>query len=456
MFCSEHCRTLVRTMYKPTEKSLYLFRIALGLVFFATALISFRFARNASHLLSQSQHSIPLTLATSKSLTASVANKQQLQRSVVRSHPSIDANVEKTRKNKKKSALDFWVIDHLKWHDAQLDNVASARILVWRARRSAGIGDQIRAMMAAYQYAVLSRRVLRIDWTFPHPLSLLMSDSARKRFVYNGGVDEIREALRRQPKWRYEFRGTGLSREMFDYLNSDANTVILSIGPSVQTGNDAVQGLRPNDTTIPRWTPVSARAAIRKVLEPSRELAALVEEAQRELGLCSTNSRCRSGRNNYISVHARLGVGTNESRLERFAGMETKLTSTARCFALAVKRYARVSPMVVFVASDTSSWPAIFETEMKKIMPSARVVFVDDEPMHIHSISPSEGRTVFLRQHMENLLIGGAQHTIALRSGFPEVGFWRGTGIYYTMLRKMPCAQGNPHIRLNGTWWNEW
>ena len=418
-------------MAKTSVRFLSIIRGTFLVLVCTTTFVSLRFVQGAFHLLKRTHK-----------------EASDLEPHSIPKHHLAEFVSEKEPRNR---AIDFWVTDHLRWHDSQLDNLSSARILVWSARRHAGIGDQIKSMLSAYQYAVLSRRVLSIHWTFPQPVSLIMSLEARRRFVYEGGADLLRSALRRAPKWSYKFRGTGLSEEMFAYLNSDADMVVLRMGPHVQNAEAAMEHLRPNDETIPMWTQIVTRAAVRKILEPSAELASLLETTRQELLLCPARGRCEGDAQRYVTVHARLGVGTNETSLSRFQGMGSKLRSVASCYARAVATWTQLSPTVVYVASDTAEWPALFELEMKKLVPDARIEYLPDEPVHIHSISETEGRTIFLRQHLENLLIGDGEQVVVMRSGFPEVGFWRGTGSVYTTLGPGACARGKVAVRFNGT-----
>lgn len=375
-------------------------------------------------------------------------------------------------------ALNFWVKRHLLWHDLNRFNTAS-RKLIFRVI-GAGLGDHIKALVAVYGYAVLTRRVLLIDWVKPYPISEVLSKRARRRFVYRAELDGV-EGAGHHFNFKY---GHGIPDYMMNLMASDEHTVFLKTGPA-QTPNeimDKLRGERWNNLTLPKFNWAARRTITRILLEPSIELDSEVQSLQRHYSLCAHGTLClleysllhrvrsiftRGGAasllppRHYFTVHARLGLGTGETHYSRFKSSEGNEQRMAECFARQVLKHRNdfaVStlstrgdantepPVAVFVASDTASWRPLFKQVMQRYLPDAHVVHLDDKPGHWRAIpTDSEaGRRTFLAQHAEMLLIGDATRVIAFSSGFPETGFWRGRGRHFTRLDPDKCLRENP------------
>lgn len=360
-------------------------------------------------------------------------------------------------------AMNFWLEQHLRWHDANRNNRSTRRLIFQTI--GAGLGDHIKALVWAYGYAVLTKRLLLIDWPSPYPIETVLSDRARHRFIYRSELDSAGVGPGYGLDFNFEYR-QGLTPSMLNLLVSDVHTVFLRIGPAQPP--DAVikklRGSRWGNKTLPRFSWNARRAVTKTVLEPSSELLKYLIGERHHLALCAYHESCDDEnlferwtraivyggstlqRRQYFAVHARLGLGTNESHITRFASSLGHERQIAECFARAVKSYAAPSKdPVVFVASDTASWRLLFKDVLLKLLPRAKAVHLDQRPTHFRSIrsGSKHGRETFLNLHAEMLLIGDAQRTIAFSSGFPAVGFWRGHGRHFTLLSREQCIREN-------------
>ncbi len=364
-------------------------------------------------------------------------------------------------------AMNFWYEQHLRWHDANRLNRSSRR-LVFRTI-GAGLGDHVKALVWAYGYAVLTRRLLIIDWPLPYPIETVLSTRARNRFIYRSKLDSAGVGPGYGLEFNFKYR-KGLTPRMLRLLNGDAHTVFLRIGPAQppDTVMKELRGSRWGNRKLPRFSWDARRAVTKTLLEPGGELLKYLIDARHRLALCANHESCTREtvagrwlraivyggstmpRRQYFAVHARLGLGTGESHITRFASSRGHEEHIAACFARAVKSYAGPSKdPVVFVASDTASWRPLFKRILHLYLPDARVEHLEQRPEHFRSIptGSKRGRATFLALHAEMLLIGDAKRTIAFSSGFPAVGFWRGHGRHYNLLSRERCLAENVTIR---------
>ena len=329
--------------------------------------------------------------------------------------------------------VQFWVTQHLQWHDENYKN-PNTRKIVFRTI-GAGLGDHVFALLAVYSYAVLTKRALQIDWTKPYPVSEILGDQAKARFLYHPNSNEVATQ-----NWRYSYTNK-LPAKMRKLLAGSTKTVVLQMGPG-PWGDSIAEDLRGDnweDVRIPPFNAKAMRAALSVLLQPSDELRGLFEKTRNELKLPK----------HYISVHARLGSGTNEQKkFKRFQVMEGREETLAKCFAMAVKRLAAVDNPTVFVASDTDWWRPIFKKQLRVVLPKARVTWLNEIPVHWRGITQ---KRQFLMQHVATLLIGHAYRVISFRSAFSRFGYWRGTATHYTTLNVGACLSGNVHIHSNET-----
>lgn len=336
--------------------------------------------------------------------------------------------------------VDFWITSYLEWHDSQRYN-RSARRLIFRENGD-GFGDRVKALVAAYGYAVLTKRLLIIRWNSPYPLANILSNRSRERFIFRNDIDSdgLAAGYGRDYKFRY-FRDMPIS--VVKLLADDVHTVTLKIGPPTQTPDmlsQELRGRRFSQQSIPKYTPALWKLAVRHLLERSLEIQEEVSEFRRQHAICGYGEECLNNQTRYIAIHARIGHGVGEGswRFDRFRGRERDV---ATCFAKAVQKYSSSIDVPVFVATDTPIFKNVFIEVMSKVMPQSRVLHLSNKPVHFRKIK-REG--IFRNQFVEMALLGDSVRTIALRSGYSKTAFWMGQGEYYTQLRTEDCIEQTP------------
>ena len=339
------------------------------------------------------------------------------------------------------AAVKFWISRYLTWHDANRHN-PNARRLVFK-QNGAGIGDRVKALIAVYGYAVLTRRLLVIKWNEPYPLADVVDKKSRDRFVFREDLDSF--GLSAKHGLDYKFRYfVNMPDSLINLLAGDVHTVTLKTGPPKQTPDILRQVLRGNrfkNESIPSFSPDIWKLAAREILGRSENIQNQVAQIRNGFGICGNGEQCSSPRQHYLSVHARIGFGVGESHW-RFQRFKSHYRDIAVCLARAVREHAPHENVAVFVASDTLRWIPVFIDVMRREMPSVRVVHLTGVPTHIVNIKKSDqGRAIYRSLFVEMGILGDAIHTISLRSGFSMAAFWMGAGARYSQLDTLKCIK---------------
>ncbi len=108
----------------------------------------------------------------------SYVNKDILLRTLQTSHSSTGPEAPGIR---------FWVHRYSAWHQKHRHN--ASRRVVFRPI-GAGLGDSIFGLVSLYGFAVLTNRLLLVDWLASYPLADVVSADAAAQFIYDRARDE--------------------------------------------------------------------------------------------------------------------------------------------------------------------------------------------------------------------------------------------------------------------------
>jgi len=316
-----------------------------------------------------------------------------------------------------------------RWHEANRHN--ATRVAVFLPVEKAGLGQNVAGMLNLWGYAVITNRLLLINFTYPYPLGNLVSmrtraqqDSRKFGNIYGGN---IRMPTSRSTMWN------GVVQLLKGSIPGVGLRVTNSDKPHEFALRDPVLGYKDKDKNpVPEFSPVVKRAITRILLEPSEEILGKVN------ALLS-----RQGFNHglpYFAFHARLGFGIGEGTDSRFASAAIDYEAIARCAAEKLVRMGEkydISPrsLQVFIATDTPSFRPIFEKAIMNVAPDSNVMSMKENQLQ-HSSNMGK-HTSQVNMHVENIVLGNAIEIIALRSGFSQVAYWRGIArklspMYYT------------------------
>ncbi len=323
-------------------------------------------------------------------------------------------------------AVRFWFRNYLAWHDMHRTN--ATRVAVFLPIK-AGLADNVKGMLNMWAYAVLTRRILLLNAEEPVPIADVLSQRAIGRFVYRREFDGEKSTWKGDDlKYTYV---SGLTPSMRELLRGRQRTVALHMSKAqpIMTLIPKLRSIEYGSTRIPPFTRAARRAAAKVLLEPNPLLIRTVNDFTRRVGAP------------YLAVHARLGRGTNEARHHRFAAIRGRERDIALCLARQAKRLARNEQQPIFIATDTPSFRRLFRAALHREMPRASVHHVRGSVAHYRWLKGGDaGRKAHFAMHAENLLIGSAEHIIALESGFPEIAYWRGHARLYKKVLFKDCG----------------
>lgn len=281
---------------------------------------------------------------------------------------------------------------YIRWHAEQrlcLSNVncsVGPRLLISRCpirKNCLGLGDRLRGVYFAFWLAVLSNRVLFIDWPdMPYDITLGMVPSAIDwtlpvaqfpSLLLNGSSPylEFDTACNEDDGCYVTFpdrtheRGT-LPPIPLDFQYDDLNAKLgrypfLSVYSRASKTEVLNFGNNPHYSSRYRgyWT-LQAQKAVKTVM-----LQSLFRPSENTLQLMSKTPFSRDA--SYFGVHIRTGDDVEEGHIERFQGVSKKRNEIAQLFVSCVARLreGRRLPGRVFLASDSeemrTSLQRIFE-----------------------------------------------------------------------------------------------
>ncbi len=310
------------------------------------------------------------------------------------------------------SDIEFWVERYLQWHYKNRDTAKRGAIFL---PVPAGLGDNIKGMINLWGYAVLTNRLFLLDVTTPYPLKEVLSERAIRHFVFDPETDK-RFVRRVGDKIRISVK-LPLWDHVKKLLRESHPTVALHMSISDRPDTIA-RDLGFSKTPVPAFSRRVQRAIARIILEPSDEVKSVIHRYKARWKLDASTP--------YVAVHARLG-GVGEQAIKRFARIQGKSEKIAQCTATRILALAKKkglgAPLHIFVATDTAKFRAYFETSVRKESPSSFVHYMESDVHHYADVS---NRSAHVNLHAENLLLGGAEHIIAFRSGFSQVATLRG------------------------------
>ncbi len=93
-------------------------------------------------------------------------------------------------------SFEFWISDYVRRHEQERPRPRARRLIYTTI--SAGLGNNLRGLLRAYAFAVLTRRVFVVRWERPYSLHTVLSENAMRRFAFNQLIDVPKGASIRQ------------------------------------------------------------------------------------------------------------------------------------------------------------------------------------------------------------------------------------------------------------------
>lgn len=313
-----------------------------------------------------------------------------------------------------------------------------------------GLGDRLRGILHAYICAVISKRVLLVSWNEPIPLSILFRNSLSANFTHDESV---------------------FAPSIFPDGATDTKTITGNYFHNWNMEKDSTQTLYLDsvpDPTVRDWfhAPLARKNIVLRELSKIGELQPYevfplifkalfsstdalrknLRQSTKRLGMQSLVSTRK-----YISIHARLGLGTNELNKagKRFnlASKGLSEESMAECFAeeamkVAKRRGLDESP-VFYIATDTPDFRRLLQRALKSKMKNGYVFSGDWDVKHIRELNSEDGKDIikYMNTFLDIFLLAKADAIVYLKSGFANLAIWMGGIEDQTLIKHEQCLK---------------
>lgn len=365
--------------------------------------------------------------------------------------------------------LKFFITDYIAFHKA---NRKHGRRLVF-TQAGGGLGDRFQGMFYAYWVAVMTRRIFLVDWNQPFPLDdFLQGAENGLDLFYDREKDRI-PLLRHQngtkvPDMSFVTGKTTVQKEFEAIIQSRTHTVRME---SSRLWNRFTKrfyedhkaaGISARQLMEAFGSINFKRMFLHHVFRIKDSVRVRHEEMSRSMGIRAYGEwkKKRRGRP-YIAVHARLGKGVGEIS-QRFEDIMEELKTPAMCLAtraILLSLNSGSPPLPVFLATDTNEFREVFSESVRRMSHNrVRVASGDWNAVHTKDVVVSlqhllesrnntqrEGiesaRTALWESYADLLMLGQAEHIVALYSSFPRLAFALGDAESLTELRNELCLE---------------
>lgn len=365
----------------------------------------------------------------------------------------------------------IFITDYLEWHayeraayegTLRLNEghhltapVRPPRMLIVRSDLSIthGLGDRFRAIVVAYMLAVISNRVLLIDWRHPIPLSLAFASSRYTNFTYD-------DFLAPSQPFNDSAVIEGNYYHLSDRIHVNVTTLFLDSvpRPNISRWFSPPQGRKRENALLRRLSALEPLPAcrvfpliFRALFSPTQKLRDALSARLQTSPISSLNAE----KTTYVGVHARLGYGLGEVKSDatRFdlAQSGSSIRGMARCFsASAVDLYKKIEPGTsrkqpqFFLATDTPSFRSVLERELSRRLPGAALTYVNADVKHIRDLQVKTESDIqtFMDIFVDIFLLSWSDAMTNLRSGFSDLGVWMGGICEQHVVTSEECAIG--------------
>lgn len=339
----------------------------------------------------------------------------------------------------------FWIEDYLKWHSLHRYD-GTARTLVYKVQNT-GFGDIFRGLLTSYYIAVLSKRVLLVEYPphehlrelleLPNEIDFFFgeSDAEREKKGEIKIINDKRLTRKGTPKTLLSFLKAARTKvRTLKIIHAKTSQLTALIAEWHSLYNDSHHS--PSQCSHLQALELQ-RILLHEVFQPSRQLRKKKMQFLRRVDL-------KPGK--YVSVHARIGAGVREEQFSRFRSVVANVEHVARCLArVALEQFQEDERDAkdIFLATDTIQFRSIFREAVFNRSRYVRVVVPDwNHTGHITHISRRKRGRVenILNTFTELLVLGNAKRVVHLYSGFPILAFKMGNADSSTRVDADGCA----------------
>ncbi len=326
-----------------------------------------------------------------------------------------------------------YITQYVEWHRSIIDDVKSGRVsgesvatLVYRGKE--GVGDRIRGILHAFFCAMLTERVLLIDWVQPYALNLAIELGMRTNFTHDpyyfgtataldheiapfgkhATMNDLKMLLVKEKKWLVMTKET---RPNMKWLLLDVPFHYPKLKAVKKLGKLARHP----------WATEFFPLVFRALFKATSELRDRVEDFVTEGNDISER---------FIGIHVRLGGDTREEKSKRFKS-DLTLQESATCAAQTALEMAKargIWPPRFFLACDTVKFRSVLREAMKEEDSNAVLMFGEWKVKHVRHLNEEkdEDYDAFINTFLDLLILSHADSLLHMRSGFANLARWMG------------------------------
>lgn len=380
-----------------------------------------------------------------------------------------------------RSLLEKYIVDYMEFHKEHR-KLKSSRLLIFRPV-STGIGDRFERLIFVYFAAVISNRIFVIDWQRPFPIENFVTSAQHgSNLFFDHHSDNFHGSKYNEIVLDKDLHNSTFFRSVI--LSAERNVVMTMINRPDRSTLESLAERKfgkcggQNEWTLFIGNHLCRRAVLHHVVKINHDYAVqflkyalhmnLLDDiilptyktqAIGDIGLAQNQEEeftFRSIPTNYISVHARLGVGVGENNDPRFGSMVNSPEIPIKCLANRAVRLAFGMPKQarrIFFATDSPSIRQLFvESVAEQGNGRLKVVHGNWDAFHTNHIDRGRGLKDSRTQGRENkwkairgvymdlLAVGKARHIVAMKSTFPLLAFNIGTAETLTLLHVDNCS----------------
>lgn len=323
----------------------------------------------------------------------------------------------KTNKDLEKYLKQFWIDDYLEKHLSK--NISDHSRILAVSLSNSGLGDIYSGLISAFYIARLTNRILVIKDDPGFDLGQILDEEAVRRFSYGNFTGNLsiteqfihnKDGINNITKRALigSMRSSRVVRMKTCYKYSIQDIFWFAYENHIDLAEDFPAYVIDRDME---------HEINRLIL---LELFPLPASVIRKFKYYSEYLNIEEG--NYISIHARLGLGVNESHHSRFSFAANNMDKVANCFAELVTKNESIRK--IYVATDTPEFKHILQKSVKAISKEFDVIGAPWP--HTGHIRMQTGDLSIQKINMENtlielLLVAHSKYFFHLFSGFSLV-----------------------------------
>jgi len=314
----------------------------------------------------------------------------------------------------KQEMKKFWIDDYMKKHRS-IKDIGNERILIFRLPNG-GLGDMYGGLISAFYFARFTDRVLLIEKPKKFDLRLIFSEQAMREFVRSDVTDNLNITERFHPE--KDLIG-GFAKRALEGCMKPQRFVLMSswykfsvvdlFSLAGASGISLATKLPPNQNLVDKEIEIN-RLIIRELFPMPPSIIQKFQYHSKKMSL---------QQGNYVSIHARIGMGTNESWEGRFKYASNNMDKVADCFANLSTQNTTLKK--IYVASDTPEFNSLLRIAVGRIKRDVTVVSAPwGNTGHVRRQSKThfQERTNIENTMVELLLLSNAKEFWHLSSGF--------------------------------------